>query len=608
MLGLVVQLEPLPDESLPGYLYRLAAGNGVTGSQVIKLFRERSREGEVELPVAMVDAWRPMVAQLLNPGGKPLRIWNASVRRFCPCCLAQSEHWRWHWDLTLMVTCPIHQRPMVDKCPDCGRLPTWGDSSLTNCFGCRASFTGRTPPHQDPSGAWLANELMRRWPRHDPDPTSPFQHHGLEEFHEMATCLAVRRERSDMSKPRMVPGFDTLRVARPLAYAAEEVLSAWPQGFHQLLQRLAKPQKSFGHSISRAFGVLYSDIYRRLSAPCHQLLREEVERFLATNWVGALSARHRRLSSTCIDDHSWLSVTTAATKFGLNRSLLLRMIAAGELGHSSSKDAAGRFLQLVDARDLQSQHERLKGLLNQKEMAERLGLPQSRIQQLTEAGILPFVGGPSTGTTPWFLCASKLNELQVLGERLERRAEKQNETSVYDVLRYGQLKATGVAELLNRILSGRQPCTARTGPPEQVGGWLIPNARRENLACDEPPPIGLTIPELCARMSMKQEVAYALVRSGIIEAVRTPHGTGRAYLISDEAIRRFQANYAFGTEIARKLAISPKKLCHHLLERGVLPAAGPTIRQANCRQYLWKRTLQLDNALVEIDDKSNNAK
>jgi hypothetical protein len=83
-------------------------------------------------------------------------------------------------------------------------------------------------------------------------------------------------------------------------------------------------------------------------------------------------------------------------------------------------------------------------------------------------------------------------------------------------------------------------------------------------------------------LGIKEQVAFELVRSGLLHAHSQPHSHSRR--ISMANIERFQKTYVSALEVGRTLHMSPRSLIEHM---DAQPAAGPSIN--GCRQYFFKR-------------------
>ncbi|MFD3553345.1 TniQ family protein [Streptomyces goshikiensis] len=154
-------LEPLTEESLPGYLLRLShrlecspirmakrLGLGEEHNRISSVhlrglspknaaqFGHVARLAEHEataLTLSRFSATYPPLqsvrADTARIGGTALANWALAISsRFCPSCLAgdgspaQNAHggaWQLRWHLPVVIACPLHQRLLADRCPTC---------------------------------------------------------------------------------------------------------------------------------------------------------------------------------------------------------------------------------------------------------------------------------------------------------------------------------------------------------------------------------------------------------------------------------------------------------------------------------------------------------
>lgn len=157
-------LDPLPEESLPGYLLRLAYRLDRSPAQVAAFCGLGDRRGRITadhliaLPPTAVDVFartaRLSASEANNlvlrrfadtyPALARTRTTNAQVTtvysdnwvlnlasRYCPPCLAGNTTavqralggpWKLRWHLPIVFACPIHHRLLASPCPACGNL------------------------------------------------------------------------------------------------------------------------------------------------------------------------------------------------------------------------------------------------------------------------------------------------------------------------------------------------------------------------------------------------------------------------------------------------------------------------------------------------------
>lgn len=159
-------LDPLPDESLPGYLLRLAHRLGLAPIRVLQLTGLTPGTGtprclmlhldeapagafartagltaaEVAgLCMSSMSSRYPQAAPTTNgrSAGSPWVFTTAT--RYCPQCLAgdgspiQDHHggpWRKTWRLPVMFACPVHHQLLEHICPSCGQPAMSAPASL----------------------------------------------------------------------------------------------------------------------------------------------------------------------------------------------------------------------------------------------------------------------------------------------------------------------------------------------------------------------------------------------------------------------------------------------------------------------------------------------
>lgn len=161
--------------------------------------------------------------------------------------------------------------------------------------------------------------------------------------------------------------------------------------------------------------------------------------------------------------------------------------------------------------------------------------------------------------------------------------------TVGHVLRYWPWTDDQVGLLLNDIGNGRVIPAGLAEDCKGVGALLLDAngakawfAAQQNVQARE-----MTIPDVALKLEVKQEVAYALVRSGLLTTADRRVGRRAERRVSARSLGDFQQRYVFCRDIARTLARSPKAVAAFLAGQGVKPIAGPEID--GCRQLVFVR-------------------
>ncbi|MFJ5240868.1 hypothetical protein ACIP86_29825, partial [Pseudomonas neuropathica] len=91
MFGLLVTPKPLMDESLYGYLYRLAHTNGLAGLEVVAMHRSCMAASQKEwVKIHSSLSWLLSVEELLHPATEAIKAWSPQNRKCCSQCLEES--------------------------------------------------------------------------------------------------------------------------------------------------------------------------------------------------------------------------------------------------------------------------------------------------------------------------------------------------------------------------------------------------------------------------------------------------------------------------------------------------------------------------------------
>ena len=170
--GCYANLRPEPDESLPGFLLRLAERNryvGISGllRAVLPELPEKSlrrqltalRQSATHLArlgrVACGDDTALLAFQRRSIGSEalwmhdcrvPLDGLNLATVAVCPCCLAEHGHCREAWELSPVVVCPVHECALISSCGQCHQPLRWERSSISRCGHCSASLGAGAQP------------------------------------------------------------------------------------------------------------------------------------------------------------------------------------------------------------------------------------------------------------------------------------------------------------------------------------------------------------------------------------------------------------------------------------------------------------------------------
>jgi hypothetical protein len=392
-----------------------------------------------------------------------------------------------------------------------------------------------------------------------------------------------------LSRPGQIAGLHHLPTALALATATSELLTDWPSRFHALLaqfQGSAPATTRLGHT----FGRLYQVLYRDLASPCFQFLRDAFEAYLNEHWFGLLAKRNRRLRMSTVAQHPRQSLRAVATNAGTGKSVIMHLASVGAIDGTATALASGRTTwAFPDAAQLQVK-ELLSDSMNFSDARKRLGLSKRRMHELIDAKLLrAWVDRHNAQSATWLLRKADVLALAQIGRAcaLDIPEMRQQTVSLQQVLKTWKLEPGEFPAIVRAAKSGvlrfvRQPvergrlCDLLLGSFE-LDGWI--KAGRPQLE------LFLSVDSAATKLGLKQQVAYDLVRNGLLATVHGNTGARRGRRVPVKAIEDFGATYVSLADIAKKRGVGARRA---LAELSATPICGPTID--GTRQYFYRRS------------------
>lgn len=249
-------LEPFRDESLAGFVMRVAANHGFTSPlEFLKpVGRDFSTPGEVALlgsgqrSLARYLCVSPEELDRLSYGDRAERrvmghqlhrdLMSFSGRKFCPLCMDDEPYHRVLWDLTLVTVCPVHAVRLLSHCHACGHALDWRVGPLTHCpsAACAADLRAApttSVPESEMAGVRAVSRLIK---------TGRCEEFGSEigklsvnEQIYLMFCLGIlATDRRLMPRPTNFAKSD-LEHVHQVVHEGWSVCSKWPAAFNDLL-------------------------------------------------------------------------------------------------------------------------------------------------------------------------------------------------------------------------------------------------------------------------------------------------------------------------------------------------------------------------------------
>lgn len=586
-LGRYLVIRPFPrsGELTCGYLVRIALANGFNSPlELCRAIRMRgvSLHLALRLPAAGLGCLtgpfpRYCREPLVLPHGLRNEDFNYYSMRWCPACLAESEYLRGEWGLKLFCVCVRHAVKLMDRCPNCLSIQRLERGAIATCVCGSALNRVSAEPVEAPLLA-LHQILVQVLTQESGNNSelSPtcwlrlIKYLGPFELNPLAKHPGQRK------------GLHQLHVALELATGAAILLAEWPKNFIGLLRRIRAARPS-DHHIGDAFGQLYHVLYKSLSDSSFDFLRSEFEAYLHENWFGLLGRRNRRLRPATIEAHPHRATKEIAQNACASKVVVRRLASLGLIRSHAVRHASGRTSLAVHREEANLVAACRSDSLSLREAASMLRLKRERVRELVDAGLLrAWIDRRKTGASAWWLSkqdASRLLSIATLDEPVEDACSY---LPLARILRTWRLRVGEFPALVRALLEGE----VRIGKPMAnhggLGGvristvslcsWLDVYRTRERR--------GMSVDAAAKKLGIKQEVAYQLVRGGLL-STEVQDGARR---ISQDAIESFRQCYVSLVELAASRKMSPRKLLSIL---PTMPVCGPGVD--GTRQYFYRR-------------------
>lgn len=586
---LPVRPQPATGESIAGYLMRVASANGF--GSVSQLCATAAKTGHE--PLKVIFEWLILSQQARShpfgvlprrwfsaqpPLGLSIADFNHSFRRWCPICLTERPVLKGAWGLKLVCACDVHSVWLNDTCPRCGESQRWAGTEFLRCH-CGARLGDAAANATDETVVRLTRALLGTFSVH---PSEPWSGMSTAAWHRAVRYLGGFAAATRPNRPGQHAHLHRMTHAGVLVSGTAWLLDSWPKNFDGMLKTFQRPSGT-AQNLQQAFSPLYRVLYVKLTDPCFQFLRDAFEAHLHEHWWGLICQRNRRLNRGIIETHPRLGLKQAALAAGLPPSVIRHMVQAELLPSVSTTQHRVRRASTIHLADIAPLRALCSDAATLSEAARMLALPEARLRQLIASGLIqPLISrGGKSRSARWSFTQQELARLHLHGP--------DDGLPLRHVLRYTHLTEAELLGLVAAIIEGSfddrgghltedQPLGQVRVRQERLKSWLAEKRLSEKN--------GMSIDAAAKKLGVKQQVAYCLVRHGLLGSM---DGGQLGRRVLDEHLKLFSESYVSLKELARTYRVSPRAMLKRIL---VAPASGPAIdgnrqiffqRLENCR-------------------------
>lgn len=562
---------PLADESLLGYLYRLAELNAYPDlAQFLSThgFRYGRRLVEEAAHLERILGLQPGLLEPILPSARPDRAafdWRFERHHsapVCPGCLAEGLPHRQSWRHALVSACTEHEVQLQDQCPRCRTTLHPGRGGRRKC----ACGTDLAILVQSDADQWeMAVARMIEGLVADPGLGLPTTLAGAAPsdigrflFFLGGSLLDQRTAKSGKaSTPKTVS--ETRRFMRDV----QSLLCAFPSGFDgHLTDRWAAGDPN-GLTLPARLGGWYQSLMR-FRDPAYLPFHQRLSVFSGRVYAAATN----EVTAPKPDDDRWIPATEAARQIGIRAERLVAAVSVREVeGRMSQKGIGHRHCSVRESviREIQlNRRDYLTGL----EAREMLGLSKNQFRLLLAAGLLQSYAPsdrPALTDGPYLR-----SEIRTLVDRIIAHAQPSDDDMIafreINLRRTTDRKAILAAYVA--ISSGEVRCVD-PGETDRLGDLRFPAPDVLAITRSVSRHVTLTANEAAAAIGCKAQCVAHWCTEGLIAADIRTIADKTTFAITPDALAGFLSRYTPLSVLARQMSTSSQQLQKRLLDAGL---------------------------------------
>jgi hypothetical protein len=601
---------PLPGESLSSLLRRTAAAMGYGNINVLtrqlgptwKPHQDVNRTGPgphlerlgelLGLPpkeLLQRTVHRFAGALVLRPAGGPpaslcddktaLRYFAARPSSVCPVCLVETApaYDRLVWGFRPLRVCVRHACPLLDCCPACGNALPPGRQDPARCPCGNALPRGNLVAVS--SATLRCAQVLEQWL------DGAFA--GLPQMPAaVAFWLAERLAAAVRATPGwlaraadrfgMDPMMSSESFCRTVAVGAFE---GWPEHLYELLNDGQRAATERNGGAAHPFSPLLRDAVRLeelgYAAPAGALRQYLLERYTAGHVNRKVRLFRGAESKRLLGDRPWYTKTEAAAVLRVRNGTIVELLHQGFLeGRIRPAGGHGRSIGVVSRASVETLKRSLAEGLGVTRVRLRLGTGRSQVFSLIRAGLLKAV----RTRKGWIILRQDISALENLLEGLPPVVSPRSSwLSLRQATRVYGSAGFNLARALELVRAGRVAACADRRFSGLRGLWLFQPDLESQVPALHAGRCRVHGHSLCQLAKIllpchpcREPVLKKWIRAGLLRVGRR----GRAWVVSQEEVERFRAEYCLADEACALLGVSRSTLSRWEAEGRLTPVYG----------------------------------
>ncbi|MEZ2308900.1 hypothetical protein AB6809_19880 [Paraburkholderia sp. RCC_158] len=379
----------------------------------------------------------------------------------------------------------------------------------------------------------------------------------------------------------------TLPDTSRLISAAYSRLTDWPLKFHEFLreeERSTEDTAATSPRLHRLQKFLFRDL-----PPDLNFLLDGYRGYMRDESMNILDRRRGWATDNDIQSQVYVAAAAAARQLGIRTATLHALATRVGVTEIRKSEGIRRHFTLIKRTALSSLKKELSDEISLRKMSLLLGMSTSRVEQLADAGLL------KRRTVTHGLVSTSLfrgSEARELIDSLKGRGRvvkhSDREISFAEISKYFLSQRAEFVALIRAVQEQRINVRRWDETARGIAGAIFWRGEFLSWHRQQCCVGGMTVPEAAAHLHVKQEVAYHLVKSGLLKGRAAVRGRRSVTLITSDALSDFEQRYVFSVELAAAMSLSVGKVVAVLSGLGVSPICGPQTDRS--RQNVFCRT------------------
>jgi hypothetical protein len=344
-----------------------------------------------------------------------------SIRKvkICPMCLQQSKYIRKIWSLVNFTACPHHKIMLVDRCNQCSKPLSWWSPRVFQC-DCGFEYEKSKTVCASLDCLIISEKLYEKCGLYRPiaietECSDVIDTLDFNSFNSIILFFA--KHLSDIKNVGYFSGIHfNLEDLSLLQSRVMEIFRSWPASFESFLEQVKTKKLNNNYkNIMGDFGEFYSELFDERNSAL-LILRREFIKYIIINYKNYACSNFTKIVNKY--EEMILSGNDAALHLKISREKLIRLINNGELEGNISSDLTGNSI-IVLKDSLETYKERLKSnsWLSFSEARSYLGIGWG-IDDLKNYGYINYI------YKDYDYSNSKYHDRQSLDELLEKMRSK----------------------------------------------------------------------------------------------------------------------------------------------------------------------------------------